>query len=270
MKNLISRTIIGLALLIVTAWIFLKGTDLAFFIYFLAISTCALYELEKMVHQQEGAPDRFLLVLPFVLNVCYLLACKAASRWAMLSCWLVYVLVLLFYYLFNSKKSLGEVARPALLNLYISLFIGTAFFLPRTADLNGPILVLTIAWGCDTFAYLLGMFLGKRPLTKISPNKTIEGSLGGLGGALLLVLILRSFFFSALSVGKLALLALAGAVVSQCGDLLASRLKRTYGIKDYSHILGPHGGIMDRFDSFLCVLPFVYVLLAAFSAGGSL
>ena len=135
--------------------------------------------------------------------------------------------------------------------------IGRYFFL----------LVFLAAWITDTFAYFTGYFLGKHKLCpKISPKKTVEGSIGGTLFCVFAFLI-YGFIVSKIDSGfvpnyaGIALVGLCMSVLSQIGDLLASVVKRAYGIKDYGNLFPGHGGVLDRFDSVLVLAPFLLVLI---------
>ncbi|MBC7960212.1 MAG: phosphatidate cytidylyltransferase, partial [Vallitaleaceae bacterium] len=132
-------------------------------------------------------------------------------------------------------------------------------------------LVFLIGFGSDTFAYFVGKALGKHKLVPgLSPNKTVEGALGGMIGAVLLtagygyVLFLNGTFADLSKIGWLALLGGLGSIVSIIGDLVASAIKRQTGIKDFGNLLPGHGGIIDRFDSNIFTAPFVYYIMILF------
>jgi len=114
-------------------------------------------------------------------------------------------------------------------------------------------------WACDTAAYFAGRTFGKHKLAPtISPGKTIEGSVGGLLGSVVIALLvggLAGFPMSARLV-----LGLAVGVFCQLGDLCASAMKREMGIKDFGAVIPGHGGVLDRFDSLLFVAPVVSYL----------
>ncbi len=122
------------------------------------------------------------------------------------------------------------------------------------------------AWMTDIFAYFVGSKLGKRKLCpKISPKKSVEGAIGGVVGAVLLntlkLNINKNFIFegeSILSNITVIFLSVILSVISMFGDLAASTIKRNFGIKDFGKLLPGHGGIMDRFDSALFVMPVLY------------
>lgn len=134
------------------------------------------------------------------------------------------------------------------------------------------LLIFACAWGADTGAYFAGKFFGKRKLApKISPNKTVEGLVGGVISAILFVVgvtVVYYFYINAIghefTIGYLWLVipvAIIGSLVGVCGDLSASVIKRQCGIKDFGYIIPGHGGVMDRFDSVLFIAPFFYVVL---------
>lgn len=119
----------------------------------------------------------------------------------------------------------------------------------------------------DTCAYFTGVFLGRHKLCpEISPKKTIEGSVGGVIGCmaacLLYGLLLEKVWSFNVNYVSLGVLGLAMSVVSQVGDLSASIIKRTYGIKDYGKIFPGHGGILDRLDSVIMITPVVFMFLS--------
>ncbi|MBR2027728.1 MAG: phosphatidate cytidylyltransferase [Oscillospiraceae bacterium] len=128
------------------------------------------------------------------------------------------------------------------------------------------ILCAGIAWGGDIMAYFSGYFFGKHKMApKLSPKKTIEGAVGGILGSVVLALFMTYCYgklpFSANTVVgnigenylSLILFAALGSFVGMIGDLFASAVKRQQGIKDYGNIMPGHGGVLDRFDSFLLV-----------------
>ena len=123
------------------------------------------------------------------------------------------------------------------------------------------------AWIADTGAYFTGVAIGKHKLCpEISPKKTIEGFVGGIVTTAVVYAVAFSIYYgvtpkritAALITGSVC------AVIGTLGDLSASMVKRQTGIKDYGRIMPGHGGLMDRFDSVLCVLPTFYVFIVLF------
>ncbi len=111
----------------------------------------------------------------------------------------------------------------------------------------------------DAFSQLSGQLFGKRKiLPAISPNKTLEGSLGGLLFAMVTSVLIRGLL--EVSIFGAVLLGLGMAVAAFTGDLLASRAKRAFKIKDFSNLIPGHGGFLDRFDSLLVTGAFIYLI----------
>ena len=134
---------------------------------------------------------------------------------------------------------------------------------------NGILYVWLIfigAWGSDTCAYCVGKLLGKHKLpSKLSPNKTIEGCLGGIiGAALIGFLFALAFFKNTDYWWQFAVIGAISSVISQIGDLTASAIKRNHEIKDYGNLIPGHGGILDRFDSIIFIAPIVFYLVSFF------
>lgn len=120
---------------------------------------------------------------------------------------------------------------------------------------------LLIVWTTDSGAYLIGRKIGKNKLApQISPNKTWEGSIGGTVSALIIVGVYVFFLQSHFkyNFGLMLILTLIFSIGGQFGDLIESAFKRHYGVKDSGKILPGHGGILDRFDSLLFVLPLMH------------
>lgn len=149
--------------------------------------------------------------------------------------------------------------------LLAALYVGTGFHYfvaARETGLATLMFGLLIVWITDSGAYLVGRQIGKNKLApKISPNKTWEGSIGGSLAAVILVVVIYTLGgWLTYNWLELAGFALVLSVAGQLGDLVESAFKRHYGVKDSGTILPGHGGILDRFDSMLIVLPLMGIL----------
>ncbi len=154
---------------------------------------------------------------------------------------------------------------------------GGSFILVRSVDFSSfglPISVayrLTLAlyvsvWVCDSAAYLMGRRFGKRKLfPQASPNKTVVGSVSGLVAATVLMLLLGLFGWLPGTIFPPTYLLALGVIIiggfGQLGDFVESRFKRDFGVKDSGRLLPGHGGVLDRFDSLLYVMPVTYLFL---------
>jgi phosphatidate cytidylyltransferase len=128
-------------------------------------------------------------------------------------------------------------------------------------------------WINDTMAYIVGSLIGKRPLSKISPKKTWEGTIGGIMLATIttgLIFsninadIIRADYHFKFSTTPLYIIAAIAAIFGTFGDLLESKLKRMAGVKDSGNLMPGHGGFLDRFDSMLLAIPAVWVYVYYF------
>lgn len=152
---------------------------------------------------------------------------------------------------------------------YVSFLLSNIYFVREFPQygLYFVWLIFICAWASDTGAYFVGVNFGKHKLIPtLSPNKTIEGTVGGIITAGLLALaygfILSRFYgLTQNIIWLLAIIGVIGSVLSQLGDLTASAIKRYTGIKDFGSLLPGHGGIMDRFDSVLFTAPAVYLTM---------
>ena len=136
------------------------------------------------------------------------------------------------------------------------------------------ILIFVCAWMTDTGAYFSGVFLGKHKLIpRVSPKKTIEGSVGGiiittLSAMLYLFIISKignnipGISFDLAGYAKMAAIGFIAGILTQFGDLAASAIKRDCDIKDFGHIFPGHGGLMDRFDSVIFIAPVIYYFIS--------
>ena len=156
----------------------------------------------------------------------------------------------------------GAIYPSGLLGYLIALRAGrgaeigdhTAFFI--------VLLTLFVVWATDIFAYYIGRALGRHKLAPtISPNKTWEGSIGGLALAIVVAVGFKLTVLDVLGWTHVAALVVIGGVLSQFGDLAESQLKRASGLKDSGGILPGHGGLLDRFDAMLVAAPLIYYYL---------
>lgn len=177
------------------------------------------------------------------------------------------ILILFLYVIItNLKINIQDIAITFFGIFYVVIFL---MFIPiiRENLPNGKLLIWYVfftAWGTDIFAYIVGKTLGKRHYTQISPNKTIEGCIGGIVGAVVLTTIYTAccqFIFKVqFNYIAIMFICLLLSIVSQIGDLAASSIKRYTGIKDFSNLIPGHGGMLDRIDSIIFIAPFAYFL----------
>jgi phosphatidate cytidylyltransferase len=172
--------------------------------------------------------------------------------------------------LFVRKIHLKNIGYSALGLLYISLSLGLltnlrSMFYGSILDIIDKMLVMMIIaslWINDTMAYIVGSFIGRTPISRISPKKTLEGTISGIILAVLImgwIGYLVSGEFDWESILPWMIIAAIASIAGTFGDLLESKLKRLARVKDSGHIMPGHGGFLDRFDSLLVATPFVWL-----------
>ena len=146
--------------------------------------------------------------------------------------------------------------------LYAFAFSTLASVIIATGGIYYLLLVLNFACVCDMGAYFVGVSMGKTKLCpEISPNKTVEGALGGVISSVIATLVITLCFGYFNKILPAILIRIPLCAVGMIGDLFASIIKRKVGIKDYGELIPGHGGILDRVDSVLFIAPLVYSLL---------
>lgn len=170
--------------------------------------------------------------------------------------------------LYFKKYNLQNVAISFFGLIYIPMCLSLMFqlraFMVNTFFINWafsiPLLLIATIWINDTMAYIVGSFIGKRPLSSISPNKTWEGTIAGI---IISVAIVTKVLGAWIPIQEkyIFLISAVAAIAGTFGDLFESKIKRMAGVKDSGSMMPGHGGFLDRFDSILFAVPFVWLVL---------
>ncbi|WP_160719979.1 phosphatidate cytidylyltransferase [Bacillus sp. USDA818B3_A] len=255
MKQRIITAVVAAALFLPI--VFYGGLPFVLLTYLLA--TIGLYELLKMkklnIFSINGLISLlFLWVIIFPKQYHHVFSSFFYSKTEVAI--ICILLLLAFTVVTKNRFTFEEVSFSILSAIYVG--IGFYFFIEtREAGLVYVFYSLFIIWATDSGAYFVGKAMGKKKLwPEISPNKTVEGSLGGVVCAVI-VGVLFSLFSTTIPVGLVTLMGITVvlSVFGQIGDLVQSAFKRHFNVKDSGNILPGHGGILDRFDSLLFVLP---------------
>lgn len=251
MKMRFITTVLGIPVLLYIIW---QG-GLILNLAALIITIIGLFEFYNAFHNKKIYPINWI---GYVATLLYYIGIFNELSMVYFS-FVLFVMLFasLMVHLFSSKERLYSLAVTWFGLLYVTFSLSHILMLNKVDNNFFIWYVFIIAWGSDTFAYLVGKWIGKRKLTDISPNKTVEGSLGGVIGAVLLSYI-YAFIFKVDFAMIAIFLGLFGSVISQSGDLIASKIKRIVGIKDFGNLFPGHGGVMDRFDSIILSAPVVY------------
>lgn len=203
----------------------------------------------------------FLLLLGFVGRSNTVFLCINTNAILLLVFLFVFAFLSMLVFL-HSKYNIVDLSLSIIGIFYIPFMLS---FIILTRDLERGFYYFWLlpigAWSTDTMAYFIGTRFGKTKLIpSISPNKTLEGFIGGVFGCVVFTFLYGYFMAEKCHIGLsyFVLLGFLNGLISQFGDWVASAIKRYLEVKDYGNIIPGHGGIMDRFDSLLFIAPIVY------------
>ncbi|WP_335984835.1 phosphatidate cytidylyltransferase [Fusobacterium polymorphum] len=237
-----------------------------------------IYEFYKMVKVLgKEVYDKFGIIVALIIpNLVYLSNRSSYLEQKLITVVLIVATIfMLTYRVFKNqiKGTLEKVSFTLLGIIYVSVFFSqiiNLYFLGAVF----PLILQVLVWVSDTSAGIVGVAIGrkffKNGFTEISPKKSVEGALGSIvftGLAFMLIVVLYIEKINGATVGEVFLSFIIGAIISvvaQIGDLIESLFKRECGVKDSGTILMGHGGVLDRFDSMILVLPFVTMVLYFF------
>lgn len=175
----------------------------------------------------------------------------------------IIVVAWLAFAVLRQGRTLHEAAAGVVAPFYIGAPLGMLVALHGMAGWKGTLLLLSTIVVSDTAQFYAGWAWGRRPLApSISPNKTVEGALGGLVAGSLFMAFAMSFVFPATPLAIRVMLGVVVVLFGIVGDLFESRLKRQAGVKDSAAIIPGHGGVLDRIDALLFAIPVFYLMVA--------
>lgn len=277
MKGLMLRLSTGIVFVAVMLGGLLGGIY-PFLLLFAVITSGCLWEFYGLTKdpsesQAQHRQRKILALLVGLVPYLYLVGVHLkwwASDTALAHAFLLYLplaFALFLYELFQtSELPFTKIANNIIGHIYIGLpfaALQLLAFWDGTFDTSIILGLLILTWTNDTAAYLVGSQIGKTPLfPRISPKKTWEGTMGGVLICLGMSYLL-SRFYPGIAVSDWLILGLIVVVFGSLGDLVESMLKRSLKIKDSGNLLPGHGGMLDRFDAFIFLIPFAaaYVLL---------
>ena len=233
--------------------------EIPFLITIIIFNLLGLHELYNMSHKKENQPS-LLFGSIFSLYFIYLAIGNLLS--IKLDNILIIILLLIFLISRLFTKNRDIALSSIAVTIFASILVGyfSSFLLKIKLLPNGNyflIFLLVIVWVNDIAAYIIGTAIGKIKLApKISPKKTIEGSIAGIFFSIIAIIFLNHWLNYDLN--KLIVIGIAVSVFGQCGDLFESMLKRGAKIKDSGKLIPGHGGVLDRFDSLLFAAPVFY------------
>ena len=271
---MLTRILTGIVALVIFVPILFFSHTVIFDIAIATASFIGTLELLKCV----GIMSKYAIsALSMFVSFLIPLLIRYVSNEAIMLIIISYLFYLLYAAVFARKEnSTNDIALCFFSTVFVTISF-TSIIITRNLEPKGDILYLMIfigAWSTDTFAYFTGKLFGKHKfMPNISPNKTIEGVIGGIvfcsAAFVIYGFIIAKMHpsFDASQIAYYIILAGVGIVVSiiaQLGDLSMSAIKRNYGVKDFGTMFPGHGGILDRFDSVMAVAPVIMIMLAIF------
>ncbi|HEL2163519.1 TPA: phosphatidate cytidylyltransferase [Streptococcus suis] len=263
MTNDLQKRVIfgGIALAIFIPFLLVGGMAFQFFVGLLAIiATAELIKMHRLAPNSiEGVLAMLaslVLALPLQNYLTFLPTDGNYTAYA------IVVFLLLGSTVFNiGHYNYSDVVFPIASSFYVGIGFHS-LILARMDGLNKVFFALCLVWATDIGAYLIGRQIGRRKLLpKVSPNKTVEGFVGGIlsaGVIAIIFLIVDKSLLAGYSFGMMMLLVVIFSIFSQFGDLVESAIKRHFGVKDSGKIIPGHGGILDRFDGMIFVFPIMH------------
>jgi phosphatidate cytidylyltransferase len=285
-RNLLSRIAVAAVAIPIILWICFTGGAWLFGMIALFAAVAAF----EFLHGEKISPKSILFWLTYIaIAACFFIAYKAVpfdeptnfiiARFS----WIIYLIaggavVVPFLLVTGMILAMGKSSPSELFQRHTRLVWGVVYIgclYPivyligndyLVADrikpaVNGDMLMLLfgILWVGDTAAMGIGKWLGKHKLAPaVSPNKTVEGLIGGFIGAIVISLIVYYWKFPHLQIYHFLIIPVLCSLFGQLGDLVESMWKRSLGLKDSSAIIPGHGGVLDRFDSLLFAAPVLY------------
>lgn len=267
------RVITGVLSGIIFIGALLLMNTIVFPIFLAALSCIAVWEIEKAV----GLKNKMIMVLSLLLSAVIPFAVHFRFNIPVAAFGGAFVVLTFIFMLIEFETTKFEQAVTAIFSAVCVPYAFSLMIVFRDVHIHFDgyskvdgvyllLFALFAGWMTDIFAYFVGSKFGKHKLCpKISPKKSVEGAIGGVAGAIilnvLLLFVFKRFFFTegtGLSYPTVVILSIVLSIISMFGDLAASTIKRNFGIKDFGKLLPGHGGIMDRFDSLLFVMPVLY------------
>ena len=232
------------------------------------VAAIAMLEFYRMALPERLLESRMAALCAGLMVFVPLVGNEGAALPSLVAAFLLFFLLFLFR-IRNIADAAREVSYAALAFAYIPLLLMHLVMLRQTTyGVQWLVVLMLIVMSNDSLAYYSGRALGKHRLYKlVSPNKSVEGALGGVSGSILGTLLARLTFFPQLTLTDVLLTAVFIGILGQTGDLFESLLKRSFGVKDSGTIFPGHGGVLDRLDSIIFAAPATYYYATYFFKG---
>jgi phosphatidate cytidylyltransferase len=265
-----TRIISGIIMGVIVACVLALGFLVQPIIITLAVALIAAGAVYELIHNAAGIKSKIAVSGSIVFAFLYVVfsdnsvfvkpySSLCLSPELVNSLLLIYFLFAVIIILKNHKDfDLGKIVSLFALPLpYAYAFSCLSSVIKHPDGIYYLLLLLNFSSVCDMGAYFVGVTMGKHKLCpNLSPKKTVEGAVGGIVSSIIVTVIISLCFAKSLVIPMI--LTIPFCVLGMIGDLFASAIKRSVGLKDYSNLIPGHGGILDRVDSIIMIAPFLY------------
>lgn len=257
-----TRIISGIVMGVIVAAVLVVGYLWAPVVITLAVAALAAAAVYELLHNAAGIKSKAVIIGACVYAALAIVGGAFLHFEGVVTATVLYCVYAVVMVLVNHKElDLGKIAVVYALPVPFAVAF---YFLQCIINAHDGIYYLLLLFNfaciCDMGAYFVGVTLGKHKLCpEISPKKTVEGAIGGIVSSVIITLVI-SLLFKKFSIAVL-ILTIPLCVLGMIGDLFASAIKRSVGLKDYSNLIPGHGGIMDRLDSIIMIAPFMFLCL---------
>ena len=253
-----------------------------FFLFFISVVNFFCLREFYLLPRSEKIYPQFIIgyIISFLILLLNFFQYDKIIFFTFFDFFIICILFIIIFELFRAKKNpFLNISITLTGLLYVPTFLSSLFLIrnfdSQSQNFSNLGMVITFViflstWLCDTGALFFGKFLGKNKLLyRVSPNKTIEGSIGGFFGTFLIYILFYFFSFDEIfneyiNHFDILFIFIIIGIGAQIGDLAESLFKRNFGLKDSSSMLAGHGGFLDRFDSILFSAPLVYIYFRFF------
>lgn len=257
-----TRIISGVIMALIVAAVLVVGYLWAPIVITIAVSLLAAGAIYEILHNAADIKSKSVLIGACVYAAITVILGEYLSFVGVLTATVLYGIFAAVMALINHKGfDLCKIACSYALPIpfaFAFYFLGSII-----GNRNGIyylLLLLNFSSICDMGAYFVGVTIGKHKLCpEISPKKTVEGAIGGIVSSIVFTVVI-SLLFNKFSVAMI-LLTIPFCILGMIGDLFASAIKRSVGLKDYGNLIPGHGGIMDRLDSIIMIAPLMFILI---------
>ncbi len=257
-----TRIISGAVMAVIVGAIFTIGYLFSPMIISIAVALLAAGAIYEIIHNAAGIRNNAVVIGSAIYSAMTVILGALAFFSGVITATVLYcIFIACMILVYHKEFDIGKIALAYALPVPFAMaFFALDTLISNDSGLYYLLLLLNFSCVCDMGAYFVGVSIGKHKLCpEISPKKTVEGAIGGIVSSLVFTVVI-SLIFDKFSIGIL-LATIPLCVLGMIGDLFASAIKRSVGLKDYGNLIPGHGGIMDRVDSIIMIAPLMLVMI---------